>query len=59
MFCLPKTAWPPTSAYDTFAKATKQAVDVAESNFTAATQASLKAAAAANDAVKAKGRKAA
>ena len=47
------------TAYDTFAKATKQAVDVAESNFTAATQASLKAAAAANDAVKAKGRKAA
>jgi phasin family protein len=45
------------SAYDTFAKAAKQAVDVAESNFTAATQASLKA--AANDAVRAKGRKAA
>jgi phasin family protein len=47
------------TAYDTFAKAAKQAVDVAESNFAAATQASLKAAAAANDAVKAKGRKAA
>lgn len=47
------------TAYDTFAKAAKQAVDVAESNFTAATQASLKAAAAANDAAKAKGRKAA
>jgi len=47
------------TAYDTFAKAAKQAVDVAESNFATATQASLKAAAAANDAVKAKGRKAA
>src|SRR5215467_1915808 len=47
------------TAYDTFAKAAKQAVDVAESNFAAATQASLKAAAAANDAVKTKGRKAA
>jgi len=47
------------TAYDTFAKAAKQAVDVAESNFAAATQASLKAAAAANDAVKVKGRKAA
>jgi phasin family protein len=47
------------TAYDTFAKAAKQAMDVAESNFAAATQASLKAAAAANDAVKVKGRKAA
>ncbi|MGH7887427.1 MAG: phasin family protein [Candidatus Binatia bacterium] len=37
------------TAYDTFAKATKQAVDVAESNFAAATQATIKAAAAAND----------
>jgi phasin family protein len=46
------------TAYDTFAKSAKQAVDVAESNFAAATQASLKAAAAANDAVKVKGRKA-
>lgn len=47
------------TAYDTFSKAAKQAVDVAESNITAATQASLKAAAAANDAVKSKSRKAA
>lgn len=47
------------TAYDTFAKAAKQAVDVAESNFAAATQASLKAAAAANDATKGKGKKAA
>lgn len=47
------------TAYDTFAKAAKQAVDVAESNFAAATQASLKAAAAANDAAKVKSRKAA
>jgi phasin family protein len=45
------------TAYDTFAKAAKQVVDVAESNFAAASQASLKAAAAANDAVKGKGRK--
>jgi phasin family protein len=43
------------NAYDTFAKAAKQAVDSVESNFAAATQASLKAAAAANDVVKAKG----
>lgn len=47
------------TAYDTFAKAAKQAVDVAESNFAAATQATMKAAAAANDAVKAKTKKAA
>jgi phasin family protein len=47
------------TAYDTFAKAAKQAVDVAESNFAAATQATIKAAAAANDAVKGKGKKAA
>lgn len=47
------------TAYDTLAKAAKQAVDVAESNFAAATQASLKAASAANDAVKSKGRRAA
>jgi phasin family protein len=45
------------TAYDTFSKATKQAVDMAESNFNAATAATVKAA---NDAVKpAKGRKAA
>ncbi|HXF46597.1 MAG TPA: phasin family protein [Burkholderiaceae bacterium] len=47
------------TAYDTFAKAAKQAVDVAESNFAAATQATIKAAAAANDAVKGKSKKAA
>jgi phasin family protein len=47
------------TAYDTFAKAAKQAVEVAESNFAAATQATIKAAAAANDAVKAKAKKAA
>lgn len=45
------------TAYDTFSKATKQAVDMAESNFNAATAATVKAA---NEAVKpAKGRKAA
>ena len=45
------------TAYDTFSKATKQAVDMAESNFSAATAATVKAA---NDAVKpVKGRKAA
>jgi phasin family protein len=44
------------TAYDTFAKATKQAVDMAESNFSAATEATVKAA---NDAVKPKARKAA
>jgi phasin family protein len=47
------------TAYDTFTKATKQAVDMAESNFTAATNATLKAGNAANDVVKGKGRKAA
>ncbi|MCS6944227.1 MAG: phasin family protein [Sutterellaceae bacterium] len=45
------------TAYDTFAKAAKQAVEVAESNFAAAAQATMKAAAAANDAVKAKAAK--
>jgi phasin family protein len=40
------------TAYDTFSKATKQAVDFAESNVAAATSATMKAAAAANDAVK-------
>jgi phasin family protein len=45
------------TAYDSFSKATKQAVDMAESNLNAATAATVKAA---NDAVKpAKGRKAA
>jgi phasin family protein len=44
------------TAYDTFSKATKQAVDIAESNFTAATNATVKAA---NDVVKPKARKAA
>jgi len=40
------------TAYDTFSKAAKQAVDFAESNVSAATAATVKAAAAANDAVK-------
>ncbi len=44
------------TAYDTFSKATKQAVDMAESNFSAATEATVKAA---NDVVKPKARKAA
>ena len=44
------------TAYDTFNKATKQAVDMAESNFNAATAATVKAA---NDVVKPKARKAA
>lgn len=43
------------TAYDTFTKATKQAVDMAESNFNAATSATVKAA---NDVVKPKARKA-
>jgi len=47
------------TAYDTFSKATKQAVDVVESNVAAATSATMKAAAVANDAAKTKGRKAA
>jgi len=46
-------------AYDTLSKAAKQAVDLAESNFSAAAQASLKAASAAGEAVKTKGRKSA
>jgi hypothetical protein len=37
------------TAYDTFSKAAKQAVDFAESNVAAATSATMKAAAAAND----------
>jgi len=44
------------TAYDTFSKASKQAVDMAESNFSAATAATVKAA---NDVVKPKARKAA
>lgn len=44
------------TAYDTFSKATKQAVDMAETNFNAATSATVKAA---NDVVKTKARKAA
>jgi phasin family protein len=48
------------TAYDTFSKATKQAVDMVESNVAAATSATMKAAAAANDVVaKPKGKKAA
>lgn len=47
------------TAYDTFTKATKQAVDMVESNMTAATNATLKATNAANDVVKGKGKKAA
>lgn len=41
------------TAYDTFTKAAKQAVEVAESNVAAATSATIKAAAAANDSAKA------
>jgi phasin family protein len=44
------------TAYDTFSKVTKQAAEMAESNFTAATEATVKAA---NDVVKPKARKAA
>ncbi len=44
------------TAYDTFNKATKQAVDMAETNFNAASAATVKAA---NDVVKPKARKAA
>jgi phasin family protein len=40
------------TAYDTFTKAAKQAVDFAESNVAAATSATMKAAAAANDSAK-------
>jgi phasin family protein len=46
------------TAYDTFTKAAQQAVDVAESNFAAATQATVKAVSSANGAVKSKGNKA-
>lgn len=47
------------TAYDTFSKATKQAVEIVESNVAAATSATMKAAAAADDAARTKGRKAA
>lgn len=41
------------TAYDTFARATRQAVEMAESNVSAATSATMKAASAANGAAKA------
>jgi phasin family protein len=47
------------TAYDTFTKATKQAVEMVENNVAAATSATIKATAAANDVVKGKGKKAA
>jgi phasin family protein len=47
------------TAFDTAAKATRQATDWAESNFASATSATLNAAAAANDSAKPKSRKAA
>ena len=40
------------TAYDTFARATRQAVEMAESNVSAATSATMKAAAAANESTK-------
>ncbi len=40
------------TAYDTFARATRQAVDMAESNVSTATSVTMKAASAANDSVK-------
>ncbi|MGB2819158.1 MAG: TIGR01841 family phasin, partial [Burkholderiaceae bacterium] len=45
------------TAYDTFAKATKQAVEMAESNVAAATSATMKAANGATEAVKVAKRK--
>lgn len=48
-----------SSAYDTFNKAAQKAVEAAESNFTAATQATVNAVSSANNAGKTKGRKAA
>jgi phasin family protein len=45
------------TAYDTFTKATKQAVEMVENNVAAATSATIKATAAANDVVKGKGKK--
>lgn len=47
------------TAYDTFSKAAKQAVNVVESNLAAATQATLNATSAAGDAVRSAGKKAA
>lgn len=47
------------SAYDTFSKAAKQAVNVAESNIAAATQATLNAASATGEAVRTAAKKAA
>ena len=47
------------TAYDTFARATRQAVEMAESNVSTATSVTMKAASAANDSVKASKRKAA
>jgi phasin family protein len=47
------------TAYDTFSKAAKQAVEMAESNVVAATSATMKAANAASDSVKGAKRKAA
>jgi len=47
------------TAYDTFSKAAKQAVSVAESNIAAATQATLNATSAASDAVRTVSKKAA
>lgn len=47
------------TAYDTFTKAAKQAVSVAESNIAAATQATLNATSAAGDAVRSAAKKAA
>lgn len=41
------------TAYDTFARATRQAVEMAESNVASATSVTMKAASAANDSVKA------
>lgn len=43
-----------TTAFDTFSKAAKQTVDIVESNVTAATDATMKAASAAGDTVKVK-----
>jgi hypothetical protein len=45
------------TAYDTFAKAAKQAVEMAESNVAAATSATMKAANGASEAVKVAKRK--
>ena len=45
------------TAYDTFARATRQAVEMAESNVSTATSVTMKAASAANDSVKTSKRK--